>query len=133
MIRRWDMLRKNSLLYVSLGCVLVNAMTFSSNVLGSEIESNAQVSFQMPDCIPIQQQQINKIEQGQGFLVNAPVANGEYDRQFGYVSTRKEVMPALTRLPSVGITHTQSLSYILCSAIIITMMITLENRKREEL
>ncbi|MGB4825299.1 MAG: hypothetical protein WBP82_10410, partial [Leuconostoc mesenteroides] len=78
----------------------------------------------------------NGIESTQGILVNAPVSNGKFDRQFGYVSTRKEVTPVTTRLSSVGVTHRQSLSYILCSVIIVTMIIISENKrteKREEL
>jgi len=46
------------------------------------------------------------------------------------------VIPVTTRLPSVGVTYIQSLSYILCSVIIVTMIIISENKrteKREEL
>lgn len=76
------------------------------------------------------------MQSNQGTLVNAPVASGKYDRQFCYDSTRKEVAPVTTRLPSVGVTYRQSLSYILCSVIIVTMIIISENKrteKREEL
>ncbi|MBU7546166.1 MAG: hypothetical protein LKJ07_05545 [Leuconostoc mesenteroides] len=125
------------LLCILAGCALISVMTvFPSNVLSSEIDSQAQISFQMPEYIPVEQQSINKMKSNQGTLVNAPVASGKYDRQFGYFSTRKEVIPVTTRLPSVGVTYIQSLSYILCSVIIVTMIIISENKrteKREEL
>ncbi|MFT9123677.1 MAG: hypothetical protein ABF445_08100 [Leuconostoc mesenteroides] len=128
---------KKILLCVLSSYVIVSSMIVcSANVLGSEIESHAQISFQMPEYIPVEQQSINKMKSNRGMLVNAPVASGKYDRQFGYVSTRKEVTPVTTRLPSVGVTHRQSLSYILCSVIIVTMIIISENKrteKREEL
>ncbi|WP_273716103.1 hypothetical protein [Leuconostoc mesenteroides] len=131
------MKQKGVLLCVLSGCMLVGSMAiYSLQVSASKIESHAQISFQMPEYIPVEQQQTNGIESTQGILVNAPVSNGKYDRQFGYVSTRKEVTPVTTRLSSVGVTHRQSLSYILCSVIIVTMIIISENKrteKREEL
>ena len=82
------------LLCILAGCALISVMTvFPSNVLSSEIDSQAQISFQMPEYIPVEQQSINKMKSNQGTLVNAPVASGKYDRQFGYFSTRKEVIP----------------------------------------
>ncbi len=124
---------KKILLCVLSSYVIASSMTVcSANVLGSEIESHAQISFQMPDYIPVEQQPTNKMKSNQGTLVNAPVASSKYDRQFGYVSTRKEVIPVITRLPSVAVTHRQSLSYILCSVIIITMVIISENKRTEK-
>ncbi|MBS1008500.1 hypothetical protein [Leuconostoc suionicum] len=72
------------------------------------------------------------MKSNQGTLVNAPVASGKYDRQFGYFSTRKEVIQVTTRLPSVGVTYMQSLLYILCSVIIITMIIISEKMRIEK-
>lgn len=124
---------KKILLCVLSSYVIASSMTVcSANVLGSAIESHAQISFQMPEYIPVEQQSTNKMKSNQGTLVNAPVASGKYDRQFGYVSTRKEVIPVITRLPSVAVTHRQSLSYILCSVIIITMVIISENKRTEK-
>ena len=124
---------KKFLQCVLSGFAIAGSMTICSlNVLGSEIESNAQVSFQMPDYIPVKQQLTDQIDLSQATLVNAPVSNGEYDRQFGYVSNRKGVIPVITRLPSVAVTHRQSLSYILCSVIIITMVIISENKRTEK-
>ncbi len=123
---------KKFLQCVLSGFAIAGSMTICSlNVLGSEIESNAQVSFQMPDYIPVKQQLTDQIDLSQATLVNAPVSNGEYDRQFGYVSNRKGVIPVITRLPSVGVTHIQSLSYILCSALII-IMVTISEKMRKE-
>lgn len=124
---------KKVLLCVLSSYVIASSMTVcSANVLGSAIESHAQISFQMPDYIPVEQQPTNQMSTAKGTLVNAPMAHGKYDRQFGYVSTRKEVTPVTTRLPSVGVTHRQSLSYILCSVIIVTMIIISEDKRTEK-
>ena len=133
MIKEVHMKQKRVPVWILSACTFVSALSITaSTVLGSEIESHAQISFQMPEYIPVEQQSTNKMKSNQGTLVNAPVANGKYDRQFGYVSTRKEVTPVTTRLPSVGVTHRQSLSYILCSVIIVTMIIISENKRTEK-
>lgn len=127
------MKQKKILLCVLSSYVIASSMTVcSANVLGSAIESHAQISFQMPDYIPVEQQPTNQMSTAKGTLVNAPMAHGKFGRQFGYVSTRKEVIPVITRLPSVAVTHRQSLSYILCSVIIITMVIISENKRTEK-
>lgn len=127
------MTTKRILLFILSGYALFTAMTIcSSNVLGSDIESYGQISFQMPEYIPIEQQSINNIETERMVLINGPIASGKYDRQFGYVSNRKEVIPAITQLPSVGVTYMQSLLYILCSVIIITMIIISEKMRKEK-
>ncbi len=51
---------KKILLCVLSSYVIASSMTVcSANVLGSAIESHAQISFQMPDYIPAEQQPTN--------------------------------------------------------------------------
>lgn len=132
------MKQKRIILILSCSVIISILMTLTSDALGSEVDTHAQISFQKPAYIPVDQQPTtNKqgITQSEGILLNAPVANGEYDRQFGYVPTRKEEITVIPRLPSVGVTYIQSVSYIVFSAVSIIIVISAKKRieKRKEL
>lgn len=116
---------------LSCSVIISSLMTLTADALGSEVDTHAQISFQKPAYIPVDQQSTTNnqsVTQSDGMFLNAPVANGEYDRQFGYVSTRKEEIAVIPRLPSVGVTHIQSVSYIIYSAISIIIVIAAKKR-----
>lgn len=56
MIKEVHMKQKRVPVWILLACTFVSALSITaSTVLGSEIESHAQISFQMPEYIPVEQ------------------------------------------------------------------------------